>query len=164
MAFYFEIVKVEAGWFEVSISNGKETAIVADSCYLGTSNQGTFLTSLAALAGENEGEKWLLWHDKPCAYIWRLTKRQDSLRYQISTAKKDAFNISAGRLADEAISEVLICGEVKFIRFLRAAVSAFSFYARESKRKEYEKEWGEFPQKELHRARLALRSLKNSSR
>lgn len=81
--FYFEIVSIKFGWFDVRIINADMDVIITDSYYLGTENPSCFLKALAQLAEINYSETWLLWHNEPTGYIWHFTRINDGVRYTV---------------------------------------------------------------------------------
>ena len=157
--FNFEIVSVHAGWFDVKISNDSNEAIITDSYYMGISNQSELLLVLAELSDLIQGERWLLWHDEPAGYVWHLKKMGDTLYYQIGVSTKEVYDIARASIKDEEIAEILIDGETKYIRALRSVSKAFTRYSVGDALKEYEKEWGEFPHKELELASAAIKKM-----
>lgn len=161
MPFDFKIVWLQAGWFGVRVSNGTQEARITVSHCLGTSDQGRLIRAAAELVTQTDAQQWVLWHGEPYGYIWHLKKVQEMLHYQIGTTRREVYRIAPEDLAREAIGEVCLCGEVSLIRFLRVLLRAFACYEQGESRARYEDAWGDFPERELTLARVAIQGMKS---
>lgn len=156
--FEFKIAYLEAGWFEVEISNGIDEAYITNSDLHGNDAPNILLRNLNELSAMESGTRWLCWHDEPGGYIWTLRKVNDDIYYTVSVALKDSdkLDYEGTRLQKEKIREVMIDSKISFRTMLESIVNSLEPYSFGKNLEVYQKEWGDFPIDEFQEAKKFL--------
>lgn len=156
----FKIEEISYGWFEFSI--GKHWAAVSD--FLSYDMPREFLSKLIKVLEKSSKERIYLMYE-PRAELMEIFPQGDKIAVKIYSMDKHSYELSP--VIEEESGSI---GDCKFLaEFEKASltddvVAEFSLYEKGNGRKCYEKNWGEFPQKEYDELkRIAFEINKNQS-
>jgi len=168
----FHISTVKAGWFDVILSDRAKNITVTASDYLCNDAPYEFLIVINDLCSVNSADisktKWLCWDEEPGAYIWKLERQDEIITIGVYTAKRDSYDISP-QDRQHLDREEIYCTDFEttgdfhgFIREVADSYEKIKSLKREDKN--YEKQWGGFPDIELSKLKSYIQTVKQKNK
>ncbi len=168
----FHISEVKAGWFDVILADRTKNITVTASAYLSNDAPYEFLVAINDLCSVNLEDisktKWLCWDEEPGAYIWKLERHNQKILIDVYTAKKDSYDIGPyerAHLEDEEIycTDFETTGD--FLGFVKEVAKSYEKIRNQKKEdKNYEKQWGGFPDIELSKLKSYIKKNKQKNK
>lgn len=168
----FHISAVKAGWFDVILSDRAKTIIVTASDYLCNDAPYEFLIAINDLCSDNSDDisktRWLCWDEEPGAFIWKLERQNEKITIGIYTAKRNSYDISP-QDRQHLNSEEIYCIDFEttgdfhgFIKEVAESYKKIKSLKRDDKN--YEKQWGGFPDIELSKLKFYIQTAKQKNK
>lgn len=146
-----KIELVKYGWFEMRFGGH----IIDCSSYLGNDTPRKLLESVYNLLIKKTESEWICWDDEPGASIMNLELSADKMVITVHSALLPAYNLlQSSRAMEENCGEQKWSEKMLLSQFLDELVTEFSLYKEGIGASIYEKNWMQFPEKEL----IALKS------
>lgn len=164
----FHISEVNAGWFDVILSDRSKTIVVTASAYLSNDAPYEFLAAINDLCAANLDDtpitRWVCWDEEPGAYIWKLERQYKTITIGVYTAKRDSYAISL-KDRQNLDCEEIDCTDFEttgdFHGFIKEVAESFEkIKSLNREDKNYEKQWGTFPDIELSKLKSYIQTAK----